>query len=320
MNPQQDLWAGADPGAAARARRSLGVLLRDLPTPGDRDRYFQSCLTMPGSPVEIAFATHDPALRYTIEPGPAELDRRARVDHAVGLLADLGAPTPPVDLLAQIRRWQAVGELRYGAHLGARHTAVEDRYKLYAELPREAGASAEPVIEDLLGSAAVLTGPERGAHLCLLGLDLASSALEAYYRVNALHPREIAPLMARIGLDHRAAELLDVLQSCTSTRLRHRLPGDAWGFSYAASAGAKQAPVFTLYTLARTLFGPDHWSREGVLGLAGRMGWDLGAYAEVSAPLLNRRRFVSYHGMFGLVIRPDAPLGAWIGLAPPESP
>lgn len=274
---------------------------------------------MPGSPLEMAFTTYDPALRYTVEPGPAELNAHARVDHARGLLEDLGATTAPAELFDQIRRWQRAGPLRYGAHVGARHTALEDRYKLYAELPPEATAAAEPFVHGLLGSAAALTGPRRGALLCLLGVDLASGWLEAYYRVDHLHPRESGPLMARVGMEHRAAELLDVLQSCTPTPLRHRLPGGPWGFSYATSADGKRAPVFTLYTMARTLFGPDHWIRMGVLALANRMGWSVSAYAELSAPLLNRRSYVCYHGMFGLVVRPDAPLGAWIGLAPPES-
>jgi hypothetical protein len=279
---------------------------------GGRNAVRDSRLTHTGAPLELAFVSHSGALRYTVEPGshPGQALR-----HALALMTRLGCALPDEDLLRRLSDWQQAGALRFGAHIGGRHDDGGDSYKLYAEIPIEAAADAEARGIAMLGRPPVLTDPDRAARPVLVGINPATGDHEIYYRVENLHPAEIGTLMQRIGLNDRAAEVRAIVAATQRIPPRHAMPGRTWGFSYAVTA--EREPIFSLYSFARTLFGPDGRIRDGVLALAQRFGWDLGAYAELSAPLRDSRSFTGRHGLFGIVVAPGSPPGAWIGLAPP---
>ena len=76
--------------------------------------------------------------------------------------------------------------------------------------------------------------------------------------------------------------------------------------------------IFSLFTFAGTLFGPDDWTRDGMLSMGRRHGWDLAAYGRMSEPLIGHRGFACHHGLFGLVVPPGRPPAAWVSLAPTE--
>lgn len=303
-------WALASlavgPGAAPRAWRALDILL------GGRDAVRDSRLTHTGAPLELAFVSHSGALRYTVEPGrhPGQA-----LPHALTLMTRLGCPLPDQSLLRRLSDWQQAGPLRFGAHIGGRHGDGGDTYKLYAEIPIEAAADAEAWGTPMLGRPPVLADPDRAARPVLIGINPATGEYEIYYRVENLHPMEIGALMQRIGLDDRDAEVRAIVAASQRIPPRHALPGRTWGFSYAVAAGRE--PIFSLYSFARTLFGPDGRIRDGVLALARRFDWDLEAYAQLSAPLRDSRSFTGRHGLFGIVVAPGSAPGAWIGLAPP---
>ena len=311
------IWADAAPSAALRARAALDILLDDLVRSLDPDAFVRSSLTMTGSPFEPAFSLVDPGLRYTVDPAPPEIDLLQRLDHVLALLVRLGAPAPPPRLIRRLAPLQAKGELRYGAQIGARHSASADRYKLYIELPPEVEAEADAFGEELLGSTPVLNVPCRDARPTLVGVDLASGGLEIYYRIDNLHPLEIGTLLGRANAAERAPEVLTMLAESQPLPIRHHLPGATWGFSY--SLGPDNDITFSIYTFARTLFGPDGWARDGVLSMGDRHGWDLAAYERMSEPLSGCRGFLCHHGLFGLVVPPGRSPAAWIGLAPPET-
>jgi hypothetical protein len=313
-----EIWDAAVPGPARRARAALDILLDGLLRSPARFTFERSTLTMTGSPFEPAFSLAAPGLRYTVDPAPPEIEPRQRLVYALALLERLDAPAPPPGLIRRIAPLQARGEMRYGAQIGARHSASADRYKLYVELPREAEAEADAFGEELLGSAPVLNVPERDARPTLVGVDLNSGDIEIYYRIENLHPLEISTLLKRAHAVERAPEVLAMLSESQPVSIRHHLPGATWGFSY--SLDAAQGITFSIYTFARTLFGPDGWIREGVLSMGRRHGWDLGTYECMSEPLIGRRWGACHHGLFGLVVPPGRPVAAWIGLAPPEPP
>ena len=109
-----------------------------------------------------------------------------------------------------------------------------------------------------------------------------------------------------------------MLAESQSLPIRHRLPGAAWGFSY--SLGVDNSITFSLFTFAGALFGPDGWTRDGMLSMGRRHGWDLAAYERMSERLIGRPGFACHHGLFlfGLVVPPDRPPAAWVSLAPTE--
>lgn len=309
------IWDGNDPGAALRARAALDIILEDLLCCLDPNAFISSALTMTGSPLEAAFSFADPGLRYTVDPAPPGIKRLRRLDYVLDLLARLGAPAPSPCLIRRLAPLQAKGELRYGAQIGARHGVSADRYKLYIELPAEAEKEADAFGEELLGSAPVLNVPYRDARPTLVGLNLASSGVEIYYRVENLHPLEIGTLLGRANATERAPELLAMLAESQSLPIRHQLPGAVWGFSYSLDSGNNI--TFSIFTFAGALFGPDGQTRDGVLSMGRRHGWDLAAYEQMSKPLIGRRGFAHHHGLFGIILPPGRLPAAWVSLAPP---
>lgn len=322
------LWGQQAPAAAARARTSLATLLDDLLRSEDPRAFGRSSLTMTGSPFEAALSLVDPSirytglrytgLRYTVEPCPAHIPMQDRLQCCLSLLARLNVERPVPELISRLAALQARGPLRYGAQIGARHSDSRDVYKLYVELPREARAEADVLGTELLGSDPVLDVPGRDARPALLGIELSSGKIELYYRIEHLHPLEISTLLGRAHAAERAGELLAMLGESQRVPIRHELPGTTWGFSYAV--GNAGEVTFSLYTFARTLFGPDGGIREGLLAMGQRYGWDLDSYSRLSEPLRGRRRWPCHHGIFGLIVPPAAAPGAWIGLAPVAAP
>jgi hypothetical protein len=310
------LWGHSAPRATARARTALATLFDDLLRSEDPRAFGRSSLTMTGSPFEPALSLVDPGLRYTVEPCPGHVPARERLERCLLLLGRLNVVVPRPELISTLAALQARGPLRYGAQIGARHSDSSDVYKLYVELPREARAEAEGIGRELLGSAAVLDVPGRDARPTLLGIELSSGKLELYYRIEHLHPLEISTLLRRANAAERAGEVLAMLGASQPLPIRHVLPGATWGFSYAVGSAAEV--TFSLYTFARTLFGPDGWIREGLLAMGRRYGWDLDGYARMSEPLSGRRGLPCHHGIFGLIVPPHAAPAAWIGLAPVE--
>lgn len=301
------IWETAYPAAAGRTRGVLAVLLGDRGPGG----FGHSTLTLTGSPFEPACSLGASGLRYTVDSAPPGLPEARRLSHALVVLQRLRAPAPDADLVRRLAELQASGPLRFGAHIGVRHDDTADRYKLYVELPREAAQQADALVQAILGSKPVLNVPGRDARPALVGLDLASGGLEFYYRIENLHPLEIGTLLSRVGQADRAQEVLAMVSATQPTPIRHALPGATWGFSYVAGEA-----TFSLYSFARTLFGPDGWARAAILAMARRHGWDLGSYEAISAPLAQSRAFVGHHGIFGLVARAAGAPAPWIGFAP----
>lgn len=304
------IWDCDSPAPARRARAALDLLLAGVA--GD---CAHSSLTPTGSAFEPAFSLAAPGLRYTVDPAPPGLDRHASLAHVLALLARLGAPAPPPSFIDRIAPLQACGALRYGAQVGGRHSALADSYKLYVEIPAEAHEQADAFGTALLASAPLLTGPGRNARPTLAGIDLASGRQELYYRIDHLHPLEIGILLSRADNAARAPEVLAMLSAAQAAPIRHALPGATWGFSYAPEAGG--GITFSLYTFARTLFGPDGAIRAALLAMGARHGWNLAVYEQLSRPLAGVRRLPCHHGVVGITVPPEGPPALWIGLAPP---
>lgn len=87
-----------------------------------------SRLTNTGVPVEFAWTSRDPSLRWTAEVAPPEVPEGSRVERAFATASMSGAAAPWVAL-------QHGGRLHYGAWVGMRHSEDSDVSKVYVELP-----------------------------------------------------------------------------------------------------------------------------------------------------------------------------------------
>lgn len=269
-------------------------------------------LTAGGFPIEIVCSSRDPdAVRYTCDVAGAAVPPARRLASAEHLLRQLD-----VDLRFPLTHLHEGGApLRWGAWLGGRHTATADVYKLYAEAPAALPGRALSELRDALGRYAVLL-ESHVLGLRLVGCDLASGRLEFYFRSRSLDPDQLGRLVAFAGLGHRQKELRAVLDDLGAVPAPERLPGSSHGFSVALTGGA-EADTFSYFVFARSLFGDDAMVREGLLELAERHGWRLGAYAALTASLAARHDPDMHHGLVSFAVPRAGSLGLSIGVRPP---
>jgi hypothetical protein len=304
------------PALAARVRGATGVLLGDLARSEHPRAFSSACLAPAGIPLEWGFTSDDAAVRYTVEAAPPELDPGMRLAHAEELVARLGAKPMAPDLRALLAGFQRRGALRYGAWIGGRHDEAGDRYKLYAEVPREAAEEAERLLDTLHGSPPTLKQP--AGVVQLVGVDLSSDRIELYHRVEHLRPLDLRTLLARVGAGERHEEVKGLLSEMYRLPLHLELPGPVSGFSYSMIRGqpAEEA-VFTFFSFARSLCGPDGRVRTATLALARRRGWDFSLYERMSEPVQGSNAPLSRHGLFAISVRRGQPAAASIALSPP---
>ncbi len=301
------LAAAADEAAAARARR---VIDRMADAIGEHARAESSTLSRTGFPLEVAFTTADAeALRYTLEGAPPSVPAPARVGIARSLFEQWhGAPLPaPVGVLVDAA--SATPELTFGAWLGARHSGGADAFKLYVETPRAVAWRWE---QQFLPPP---TPWNPAGTLHMAGFD--GDRVELYVRAERLGAIGLEASLARVGLERRTCDLFDCFAAATGRPIRGTFPVADLGFSYSISMSGAP-PRFSLYAFANSLFGGDGRIRESILRVARSHGWSLPLYEAVSAPLHDRRGFLTHHGMFGAVVCGDAPPALAFGLTPPE--
>lgn len=119
------------PVGAGRAQAVLDEVLAPLARSAWPEiAYRSSRLTPDRSPVELAWTSRDPAVRWTAEVAAPEVPSSARL-----ALAAARASLPDATT-ARLAGLQQGGRLRYGAWLGGRHDEDgTDRFKVYAEVP-----------------------------------------------------------------------------------------------------------------------------------------------------------------------------------------
>lgn len=310
-----DRISPADPVAAQRAGEALSVLLagvRGSCWPEIAWRY--SRLGAGGCPIEFSFTSADPALRYTVESSgpetaPAECLPNA-LRHIRRLVPDAEVPG---ELAVLIENAQAAADLRWGAWVGARHSASGSSYKLYAELPRRATAA------QLAGwPFRLMTSPLPGheARLEGLGYDLSRRKAELYYRASRLDMNGLRLLLGRAGLGARQADLLDLLGEVLGRPARAHLPSLRFGFSLATGPTGGER-VVSLFCYTYEALGDDARCRSRILSVAERRGLTLGAYPEMSALLMTasgRHR----HTVIAVSVGVGGPPVLTVALSPPD--
>jgi len=314
-----EIFASEDAEVASRARRALDVLLEGV---------YQSCwpevawrfskLTADGFPVRFTFMPNSQAIMYACEVAGPETQETERFDRALERIVKLGAGQLAEEQVLRLREIQAGRNLLYGACVSGRHDRQGDRYKVYIETPGEGGLAVDRLVGDLLGREWPLH-QTRKIHLRMVGCEIPKGRTELYFQVDGLEAWEVGRLMSYAGLEQRKPELLELIHAVSGKRVEPQLRACRLGFSYSFSPSGGPT-VFSLYTFAKLIFGPDGWVRERLLRAAKRLGWDLHHYALYSEPLSGRTEPSTSHGMIGFVVTPERPLSIHIGLSASVGP
>lgn len=308
----------ASPGAAARARDALDVVLAGVRRscwPEVAWRF--SRLTASGCPVELSFSSGDPGVRYTAEVAGPEFGAEGRLQLAQHLLAELtpNAEIPP-GLWQRLQAVQRGRELEWGAWLGGRHDEEGSRFKLYAEVPRGAGDEARRLTADFLGPEPVLA--HRRPRMEGVGYEPWSGRLELYYRVGGLDVWETGALLLQGDFAARQGDLLDLVGLVYGRAVRARLPRNRFGFSLTLDRNGRMT-VCSLFCYAIDVFGVDGQARRRLLELSEARGWTLKGYREVSQPLEQVERPPTHHTVVAFSVMAAGPPVLTIGLVPPDA-
>lgn len=333
------LAAGAAPDQADAAMKAVQTAMQALlEQPGDLPAWCLSTLTSDGFPCELTFTTTNDALRLTCETGPPRSGLHGRLKQVKALAARLAAGggvsapvtspvTSPVSgpvadtisgdepVLRQVKSWQALGALEFGAWLGLRiRPDGRTGAKIYAEIPE---AAQPAVLQDMAARFGVAPGlPGRSQSLRMIGFTPGEDTLEYYFAVHELQPWEIGALMHPVGLHARRQEVLPVFESALGRAMHHALPSPVFGFSYALNPSAP--PVFSFYAFADHLFRSDAAARTRILDFLQRHELKLEGYEAVSEPLQGEASGAHGHGLFGVALCADLAPVIHVGLRPPQ--
>ncbi|KAA0677163.1 hypothetical protein [Roseomonas genomospecies 6] len=307
--------AGA-PDVAPEAARTLAVLFDGhVPVPPSE----AAPLNMGGGPVEFSCSGAD--LRYTVDIGGPVETRLARIRDRIRVL-DPAWACPALD------GWEPGGPLRWGAWLGVRHRAGRPPgFKIYVETPPGAasGASGGWTVPWPGGGdrrlSPTLAGFE-GTHIEGSG---EGGRREVYFEM----PRHGMPaawlerIMAEVGLERRAAELIALVDAFEFRHPGGALPDARLGFSYRLDRHGR-APVFSLFAFAADLVGDDRAIRRQILRRAAVRNIDLGPYEALTAPLAegppDADAHTDVHNIIAFVIDGAAAPTLQITFRPPGTP
>jgi hypothetical protein len=310
-----DIFAEEAPLPTERAARALNILLAGVDTsPWQEVAWVFSRLTGDGFPVEFSFVSNEASLRYTVEIAGPEQDTAGRLDLAEQLLASLCAPSLSAEMGKMLHGVQKGQELDFGVWVGGRHSADEDRYKLYVETPRAGTAITEQIVQRFLGEKSLL--PKRAPQLVMLGHEPGSARIELYFRIGRLEEWELALLLQRAQLATRQEELLNLVERAHGHSVRQVLPGNNLGCSFSISLEGGPL-LFSLFAYARSIFGGDKWTRQWLIEQEDVGRWNQRSYARLSASLAQRNNWRTLHGIVSFVVPPQGPLLWHIGLCPP---
>jgi len=306
--------AAIAPDATRRAKKTLDLCLHGIRHSSWPDVAWLSGLTPDGFPVEFAFSfLGGTTVRYATElAGPETLDcDKTRL--AFRLYERLTGQTVCSEMEAAIFKMQSAGPLVYGAWFGGAHGPNGDRYKIYAEVPRDGGFAA------LAGG----LFPEKElplAHCRSLPIMFAfqpeSKVCEAYFQAGNVEPADLGRLLWQWGISHRYREAMELIED---TWGRRGIPAaSVFGFSLAYTSRQEPA-VVSLFGRSRVLFGSDANIRRTLLKLGERKGWDMSMYESASAPLQSRDEFPAHNGVLSWIIPSQGPLEVRIGMRPPDA-
>src|SRR5215471_17664294 len=239
------------PEQTRRARRALNVLLKKVRASSWPEVAWQfSTLTPDGFPAELTFSSHPGHIvRYATEIGGPEMPEQEHLGEAFRLYHILAGNPVSAEAEQAMHAVQAGRELAYGAWFGGAHTKTRDRYKIYAEVPKD--ADIDEFLPGIFRGAMPLA--QCGSRPVMLGYQPETEMREVYFRAANLAPEDIGRLLWSNKLAHRYRETLELIEA---TAGRPGATGALAGFSLAFNCDPT-AKAVSLFTEARFLFGSD---------------------------------------------------------------
>ena len=289
------------PRAAARAHFVLNRVSSNLAASAWPEMAFRfSSLTNTGFPVEFAWSSRDPSLRFTCEVAPAEIPDESRLPKALKVLADLDVEG--FHAAHDLQKAQIGAPLSFGAWVGVRCSETDDAYKLYVEMPL--GPANDAWVHSILDTAAI---PSRGPGLVwrMAGLD-AEGSIELYARASNLDVITLRTLALK--LDAEPTAFLVPLQRLVR---QDALP-TASGVSFAFDACGAFAG-FTLFVFAKHLYASDSCARVALLAQGKAYGLDTVLYEALCEGEEDGRW---RHGMIGLGLQRGGAVWLQAGIRP----
>jgi hypothetical protein len=253
-----------------------------------------------GDSVEFAFVWPGEDLRVTCDPTSGTLwEERFNTAFELCAASLSAAQLRDVD---RLRAWLS-GQGRWGAWVGLRQRSGRITRKLYVEI-----AAAAPW-RDWAPAAVVVTPlvPSRTLVPVMAGFDVATGAVEVYFRTPPVHPEVLAALLEVTGLPPRAPALIAEAAFVMQQAVRAAMPGRDQGVSLGFAPGG-EARSLTWYAPADMLFGSAPRVRAAWLEAGDRRGWSMAAYAAVSGPDADGR--TPWHGLAGFSLGRDGAIAA----------
>lgn len=276
---------------AQQAQCIIDRLLRDAKESG-------GVLNFTGHPLELAFTSNDPTIRYTAEFANNQHPPQARLAQAMAILSEFNQPLPNIEALEAI---QTTAALSWGTWLGVRQKPAElPTFKLYVELPPTADGTAWGF------SAPAGTVPKA------LGIDLATGRRELYLEGEqpGMNQGRLLAWLASCGLEARFDELWTAVSDLQ--RSANQKPGLMPITTYGMSMSnlAEGTPLFSFFTFPDALIGSDWHIRDT---LARHAGKTLARYLAVTATLQVGER--PLHNAIGWIVLPEHPIQLHIALS-----
>jgi hypothetical protein len=311
-----------DPAVGREFVRTTAVAMRDALASSDEETAWAGgLLNGTGAPLEFSFATFADDLRYTVEVGVPAESPEERLAHIESVLDEIDPCGGHRELVRQFHQVQKGSGLQWGAWLGIRHRRKDatTSFKIYAEIPPQSGPAASKLVSEYLGGAADSCHPS--APLLLIGKSPNSDRCEFYFEFpgSRLDLRDLDCLLARVGLGERREDLVELIRSFVfkaESSGADALPDCPYGFSYSVLPGRRE-PVFSIFAFAAALTGGDGLVRRQVLLATRRRGWDLGGYASLTEPVVDRFFRSTYHNMISFQVGEGPRSGLQISVSPP---
>ncbi len=287
--------------AAEQARFVLNRVSADLAASAWPEMAFRfSSLTNTGFPVEFAWSSRDPSLRFTFEVAPAETPDENRLPKALKFLAELGVEG--FHAAHDLQKAQIGVPLSFGAWVGARCSGVHESYKIYVEMPP--GSANDAWVQSILDTAAI---PLRVPSLVwrMAGLD-AEGGIELYARAPNLDSTTLRALVLQLSADPNT--FLVPMRGL----VRQEGPPTASGVSFAFDACGAFAGL-TLFVFAKHLYASDSCARVALLALGKAYGVDTVLYEALCEGEEDGRW---RHGMIGIGLQRGGAVWLQAGLRP----